>query len=44
MTQVVGILSHGKKELHNQYRGCWCPGNARSQGMSNHDIAYVEPE
>ena len=23
---------------HNQYRGCWCPGDARS----THDIKYVE--
>ena len=29
--------------LHGQYHGCWCPGNARSQGSSNHDIDYVEP-
>ena len=24
--------------LHSQYHGCWCPGDARSQGISNHDI------
>ena len=29
--------------LHSQYHGCWCPGNARSQGLSNHDIYYTEP-
>ena len=44
MTQVVGILFHGRKELHNQYRGWWRPSNAQSQGISNNDIAYVEPE
>ena len=24
--------------LHSQYHGCWCPGGARSQGISDHDI------
>ena len=24
--------------LHSQYHGCWWPGDARSQGISNHDI------
>ena len=30
--------------LHNHYFGCWCPGNTRSQDISNHDIDYVETE
>ena len=28
--------------LQRQYHGCWCPGDARSQGISNHDIYHVE--
>ena len=30
--------------LHSQYHECWWPGNERSQGISNHDIDYVEQE
>ena len=26
------------KDLHSQYHGCWWPGDARSQVISNHDI------
>ena len=29
--------------LHNQYHGCWCPGDARSQGFNSHDIDLVKP-
>ena len=29
--------------LHSQYHGWWCPGDARSQGISNHDINLVKP-
>ena len=29
--------------LHNQYCGCWCSGDKRSQGVSNHDIDLVKP-
>ena len=29
--------------LHSQYHCCWCPGYARSQGISNHDIDLVMP-
>ena len=34
-----------KQELtySSQYQGCWCPGDARSQDISNHDIDYVKP-
>ena len=28
--------------LQSQYHGCWCPGDARSQGISIDDIYYVE--
>ena len=28
--------------LHNQYHGCWRPGNARSQGITNHDTDLVK--
>ena len=24
--------------LHNQYHGCWCPGDSRSQAISSHGI------
>ena len=48
MTQEVEIFFHVRQELtsilHSQYYGCWCPGDARSQGISNHDIDYVEVE
>ena len=38
MTQVVEILPQVRPILHSQYHGCWCPGDARSQGISNHEI------
>ena len=28
--------------IHSQYHGCWCPGDTRSQGISNNDIYYVD--
>ena len=30
--------------LHSQYHGCWCPGDVRSQAISNHDFDYIETE
>ena len=30
--------------LHSQEHGFWCPGEARSQGISNNDTEYVEPK
>ena len=45
-TQVVEIpprVGQVPANLHNQYHGCWCPGDARSQGISNHDIDLVKP-
>ena len=30
------------QDLYSQYHGCWCPGNVRSQGISNHDIDLVK--
>ena len=30
--------------LHSQYHCCWWPGNARSQGISNHGIDLFLPE
>ena len=42
MTQVVEIIPH---VLHGQYHECWCPSDARSQGIiNNNDIGYVKPE
>ena len=29
--------------LHGQYHECWCSVDSRSQGISIHDIYYVEP-
>ena len=29
--------------LYSQCYGCWCPGDVRSQGISNHDIDLVKP-
>ena len=28
----------------SQYHGCWCPGDARSQGIICHNNDFVEPE
>ena len=45
--QVVEILPLEQDKnlpiLHNQYHGCWCPGDVRSQGISSHDIDLVKP-
>ena len=30
--------------LHSQYHGCWWPGDARSQGISNNSIDIVMPK
>ena len=43
MTQVIHILP---REIHNlpiQYHDCWCSGDSRSQGISNHDTNFVKP-
>ena len=29
--------------FYSQYHGYWCPSDTRCQGISNHDIYYVEP-
>ena len=44
-TQLKFLLEQDKDLpiLQNQYHGCWCPGDARSQGISNHDIDLVKP-
>ena len=45
MRQVVEIHSQVKQEpTYRQYHGCRCPGDARGQGISNHDIYYVESD
>ena len=46
MTEVVEILHDEANDLpclHSHYHGCWWPGDARSQGISNHDIDQVKP-
>ena len=30
--------------LYSQYHGCWCSGDARSQGISRHGSVLVLPE
>ena len=43
-TQVVEIPQDKDLPiLHNQYHGCWCLGDARGQGIINHDIDLVKP-
>ena len=42
-TRVVKIQDKYLAILHNQYHGCWRPGVARSQGISNHDTDLVKP-
>ena len=44
MAQVVEILSR-VRQVHtsSQYHGGWCPGDIRSQGISNHDTDLVKP-
>ena len=39
MAQVVEILPQVRQEVNYST----CPGSARSQGINNHDINYVEP-
>ena len=41
-TQVVEIPPQIRQGPDNQYHGCWCPGDDRSQGISNHDIDLVK--
>ena len=44
-TQVVEIpprVRQGSAYSTYQYHGCWCPGDVRSQGISNHDIDLVK--
>ena len=36
---VSGIISM-TDWLHDQYHGCWWPGDARSQGVSSHGIDF----
>ena len=35
--------NQGLPILPNQYHGCWCRGDARSQIINNHDIDLVKP-
>ena len=49
MTQVIEPLPQVTEELNLlyiahicQYHGCWCTGEAWSQGISYHDIDYIE--
>ena len=48
--QLFHVSKRGPKRriilssLHSQYHGCCCPGDARSQGISNHNIYYVESD
>ena len=44
---VIEILCQLRQELkpisNGQYHWYWCPGDTRSQSISNHDIDNVEP-
>ena len=40
---VTGSWDQDLPILHSQYYGCWCLGDTRSQGISNHDTDLVEP-
>ena len=45
MTQLVKILALVRQDLpilRSQYHGCWWSGDARSQGINNHDIDHIE--
>ena len=47
-TQVVEILPLVRQgptvpSVSSLYHGCWRPGDARRQGISNHDIDLVKP-
>ena len=45
MAQAVEIISQIRPELAYstyQYHGFWCPGDARNQAITNHDIYYIE--
>ena len=44
-TLVVDILPQIRLPTYfiwSIYRGCWCPGDVRSQGISSHDIDLVK--
>ena len=47
-TRVAEIPPHVRQSLpivHSQlYHGCWWLGDARSQGINNHDSDLVKPE
>ena len=32
----------GKNNFHHHHHGCWCPGSLCHQGISTHDIDYVD--
>ena len=45
-TEVVDIFPcvfQRPTVVYSQYHGCWWPGDAMSQGISNHDIDLVKP-
>ena len=49
MIQVAEILPRVRQGLAytiqpGRYHSCWWTGDVRGQGISNHDIYYVEPD
>ena len=49
MTQVIESVPRVMQDkdlpiIYSQFHGCWCPGDARSQGIRNYDIYCVEPD
>ena len=45
ITQVAENLCYVRQipTYSSQYHGCWWPGDAGIQGISNHDIELVKP-
>ena len=42
-TETFPVKDKDIPNLHIQYHGCWWSGDARSQGISNHDIDLDKP-
>ena len=42
--KIISTKGHKIPPFSRQYYHCWCPSDARSQGISSNDIALVCPE
>ena len=36
------MLDNDSPIPHSEYRECWCPGEARNQGINNQDTDFVQ--